>query len=561
MLTGAATRHQQGPEQRHKPGAGARETDVQPFDQDEVAAFVRRLRGSFDDIYPGSWQIDWQNIPSPFRWYETTQQVELPPMPRRLVRGGAPQAVTVAQLGQLSWLGALLQASYGVAGIRWYPEGTAKSSPEQPAPVHRDAHYQLRRAVPSGGVTYPAACYVCTDGDAELAAGVYHYNAVRHSLARLATGRPPAGLASPDGGVRIVLTIPLWKNYFKYGDFSYRLAALDSGTVLGQFALTARRWGWTCRVSLVGAELPLLRGLGLDPSVEAAPVVLDVRPAPTGGARGSGSAPGDGTRTAAVPDVPWRGAMEMPDCSSGARRMHAACLATAGKSVDLPPIQLDGLPVDAQLPAAAGDPPTVADAWARTALGEQYRSLPVSMDDVANWSAELLAPLDGSVPAGTAGVPAHPRCLLIARSVGGLPAGAYLLHGDGRGLTRTAEGDFGPLVQRCLFGSYMNFAQAPLIAVLVGGADVHCSPSGAVAYRAQHLLGGLFAQRLSVAATRDGLSAHPVLGFVSGPLDDALGLAARGLTSLLLVGISRYRRALYLESSTHPVATGDGGGS
>ncbi|WBB77306.1 hypothetical protein O7606_13450 [Micromonospora sp. WMMD882] len=561
MLTDAATRHRQGPEQPHQPGGAARETDVRPFDRAEVSAFVHRLRGSFDDIYPGSWQIDWQNIPSPFRWYETARQVDLPPMPRRLVRGRAQQAVTVAQRGQLSWLGALLQASYGVTGIRWYPEGTAKSSPEQPAPVHRDAHYQLRRAVPSGGVTYPAECYVCTDGDAGLAAGVYHYNAVRHSLARLASGRPPDELASPDGGVRIVLTIPLWKNYFKYGDFSYRLAALDSGTVVGQFALTARRWGWTCRVSLVGGELPLLRGLGLDPSVEAAPVVLDVRPAPTGGASGDGSASGDGIRTAAVPDVPWRGAMEMPDRSSGARRMHAACLATAGNPVDLPPIPLDGLPVDARLPAVAGEPPTVGDAWARTALGEQYRGTPVGMDDVATWSAELLAPLDGSVPTGPADVACHPRCLLIARSVTGLPAGAYLLHDDGRGLTRTAGGDFGPLVQRCLFGSYMNFAQAPLIAVMVGAADVHDGPGGALAYRAQHLLGGLLAQRLSVAAARDGLSAHPVLGFVSAPLDDELGLAGRGLTALLLVGISRYRRALYLESSAHPVATGGGGGS
>ncbi|MFG1846633.1 nitroreductase family protein [Micromonospora carbonacea] len=544
---------------------GAGRPGVRPFDRDEVEAFVHRLRGSFDDIYGDSWQIDWQNIPSPFRWYETAEQIDLPPLPRRLARGGAQQAMTVARAGQLSWLGAFLQASYGVAGVRWYPEGTAKSSPEQPAPVHRDAHYQLRRAVPSGGVTYPAECYVCTDGSGELTAGVYHYNANRHALARLAAGRPPAGLAPTGGGVRIVLTIPLWKNYFKYGDFSYRLAALDSGTVVGQFALTARRWGWSCGVSMVGAELTLLRGLGLDPSVEAAPVVLDVRPAPIGGApdtvEDGGPAPGTGIRTAMVPDLPWRGAMGMPDHRSGARRMHAACLAAAGEAIDLPPVPLDGLPVDAQLPATASAPPTVADAWARTALGEQYRGSPVSIAAVATWCAEVLAPLDGAVPTESAGVPAHPRCLLIARSVTGLSAGAYLLHGDGRGLTRTAGGDWGALVQQCLFGSYMNFAQVPLIVIMVGAADVHRGPGGALAYRAQHLLAGLLAQRLSVAATRDGLSAHPVLGFVTGPLDDALGLAARGLTSLLLVGIGQYRRALYLESSTHPVATGGGGDS
>ncbi len=523
--------------------SGAPRTDpTGAYDCAGVDAFVRRLRGTFDQIYPRYWQIDWQNIPSPFRWYEGPTRIDLPPVPRRVADGGPEEAAELVAAGGLGWVGALLQASYGVTGVRWYPEGIAKSSPEEPAPIHRDPHYQLRRPVPSGGVTYPAECYLAVGpGIDGLTPGTYHYDAVRHALAPLALGPSVPGL-------RIVLTVPLWKNYFKYGDFSYRLGTLDTGAVVGQFALTARRWGWACRVSFGNDERLLLSRLGLDASLEAAPVVLDIDP--------HGIAPSPPSALPpAVPPVRWRGAMTQPPPDTGTRRMHGACLDAArpGRLIDLPPVPVDGLaPCAERLRGAVERPTSVADAWARTALGDQYRASPVYGDDLAGWLAQVHAPLDCDVP-GAAGGVTHPRCLLLARSVTGLSPGAYLPLGDGR-LTRLADGDHGELVQRSLFGSYMNFAQAPLIAVLVGSADPHRGASGAVGYRTQHLLAGVLAQRLAVAATRDGYSAHPVLGFVTGALDDAFGLTPRGLTSLLLVGVGRFRRGLYLENSLHPAA-------
>ncbi|MBN0043328.1 hypothetical protein JS756_04290 [Streptomyces actuosus] len=541
-----------------------------PFDAAGADAFVRRMRGSYEEIHPRHWQIDWRNIPSPFRWYADLPRIDLPVLPRAAAHGGPAAVAALAAARPAARLGMLLQAGYGLTGVRWYPEGIAKSSPEEPLPVHRNPHYQLRRAVPSGGVTYPAECYVATAGADGVPAGVHHYDAVRHALAVLSPGRPPAHLAPPEGGVRLLLTQPLWKNHFKYGDFSYRLGAMDTGAVVGQFALTARSWNLPCRVTFGTAERRILDWLGLDPELEAAPAVLDIAldpDTPLVPAASSADEAAGRAGEAAPPGRPrWLGAAVPPGPGAGSRRMHAACLAAArpGRPVDLPPLEPPDLVgrADAELPASTGPRLTVADSWARSALGEQLRGSPLAADVLAQWLPEVLAPLPSDVP-GSEGAPRHPRCVLVVRSVPGVPPGAYLPHRDGRRLALLAGGDFGALVQRSMFADYMNVGQAPLIAVVAGTPDPHRGASGPVGYRTQQVLAGVLAQRLAVCAARAGLSAHPVLGFVSGLLDEALGLAPRRLTALLTVPVGAYRRGLYLENGLRPAAVpaGDGGGA
>ncbi|MGK5691511.1 SagB family peptide dehydrogenase [Streptomyces sp. URMC 128] len=532
-----------------------------PFDAAGVDGFVRRLRGDYEEVHPQHWQIDWKNIPSPFRWYVDAPRTDLPTVSRAAAAGGTAAAAFAAS-GPRTRIGMLLQAGYGLTGVRWYPEGIAKSSPQEPTPVHRNPHYQLRRAMPSGGVTYPAECYLTTTGTDGLDAGIYHYDAVRHALAVLSLGRPPAQLMPPEGSVRVVLTQPLWKNYFKYGDFSYRLGAMDTGAVVGQFELVARSWDLGCRVTFGVDERRVLDRLGLDPEAEAAPAVLDIALGPA-----AVTEPRAVDREAPrVGRLRWLGAAAPPGPATGTSRMHAACLAAGrpGRPVDLPCDVLEDLAdrVDAELPAVSTRPLSVADSWARSALGEQLRGSPMRADALAHWLGAVLDPVDCDVTGSDDGL-ADPRCLLIIRSVPGVSPGVYLPHRDGRRLARLADGDFGPLVQRSMFANYMNVGQAPLIAVMVGSAEPHRGASGPVGYRTQHLLAGVLAQRLAVCAARDGMSAHPVLGFVSGLLDEAFGLRPRGLTSLLLVPVGGYRRGLYMENSLSPLATpaGNGGGT
>jgi hypothetical protein len=193
-------------------------------------------------------------------------------------------------------------------------------------------------------------------------------------------------------------------------------------------------------------------------------------------------------------------------------------------------------------------------AWARTSLGEQFRSLPLAAAPVARW----LAVATGGIATDLVDTAVHlrqVRCLLLVRNMPHVPKGAYLYEPGRRRLGRLAVGDFGRLVQDSMFGDYMYLAQAPLIVLLVGGADVHRGVSGPVGYRVQHHVAGLLAQGLLAAAATDGISGHPVLGFTSARLDEPLGLRACGLTTLLLLPFAHHRGAPYLESGVHPAAT------
>jgi SagB-type dehydrogenase family enzyme len=520
-----------------------------PFAPDEVEQFTRRLRGTFDEVYPAGWSIDWAAIPSPFRWYPDLPRVSLAPLPHALGAGGPEEAKALAAACPTDWIGGYLQAGYGLTGVRWHPWGIAKSSPEEPRAVHRDPHFQLRRPVPSGGVTFPTECYVLVGPSPRLPAGTYHYDATRHALAEL-----PAPPAPPPAALRLVLTAPLWKNYYKYSDFSFRLSALDSGAVVGQFTSVARRWGWSCRVTFSTDERDVLAHLGLDPTDEAVVAVIDLDPY-----QQVPSVPAPIALCAPTPrPARWTGAAKRPPSATGAARMHAACQQRGGHTgpVRLPPIDLPdrlaGGPVR-PLPPQPAEPVPVAAAWTRTALAEQLRATPLPVADVARWISHASAPLDSDLPGGETALD-QVRCVLLARNVPGLPVGAHLIDQERRSLRTLADGDFGGRVLHSMFGRYMNLAQAPAIVLLVGAASPHGESGDPLAYRVQHHVAGLMALRMVTAAAASGATGHPVLGFASGELDEPLGLREAGWTSLLMVAFGTYRRGLYLESSINPVA-------
>ncbi|WP_431910808.1 nitroreductase family protein [Micromonospora carbonacea] len=520
-----------------------------PFGPDEVERFTRRLRGTFDEVYPAGWSIDWAAIPSPFRWYPDLPRVTLAPLPHALGTGGPAEARALAAGSPTAWIGGYLQACYGLTGVRWHPWGIAKSSPEEPRAVHRDPHFQLRRPVPSGGVTFPAECYVLTGPSPHLPAGTYHYDATRHALAAL-----PAPPAPPPAALRLVLTTPLWKNYYKYSDFSFRLGALDSGAVIGQFESVARRWGWSCRVTFSSDERDVLAHLGLDPADEAVVAVIDVdphQPVPAVTAPVAFAAP-------TPRPARWTGAAKRPPRATGAARMNAACQARGGRTgpVHLPPLVLPDVLAGGRvrpLPVPRAEPVPVAASWARTALAEQLRPTPLPGADLARWLSHASAPLDSDLADSGAAL-AQVRCVLLARNVTGLPAGAHLVDHERRSLRALADGDFGPRVLHSMFGRYMNLAQAPAVVLLVGAASPHREAGDPLAYRVQHHVAGLMALRMVTAAAASGATGHPVLGFASGELDEPLGLRDAGWTALLMVAFGAYRRGLYLESSINPVA-------
>lgn len=136
----------------------------------------------------------------------------------------------------------------------------------------------IRRSVPSGGALYPSELYVWLAGVGELPTGLYHYDPAHHQLVQLRYGdfrlnlAEPLGL-SPDELARtqliIFATLRFNKNVPKYGDFSYRVQALDSGIVQGRLATLSQALGWPERLCWQFEVGPLHQLLGLNALREA----------------------------------------------------------------------------------------------------------------------------------------------------------------------------------------------------------------------------------------------------------------------------------------------------
>jgi len=98
------------------------------------------------------------------------------------------------------------------------------------------------RAIASGGGLYPAEVYVYPRAAEIGYSGIYHYNAACHELVDLGRSNPDAilcralNLKEPSslGEMVAIITVYFWKSYFKYGDFSYRLSAVDAGVAVGR---------------------------------------------------------------------------------------------------------------------------------------------------------------------------------------------------------------------------------------------------------------------------------------------------------------------------------------
>lgn len=126
---------------------------------------------------------------------------------RRSVRDFAPQPLTLAEVSQLLW------AAQGITG----PGGT--------------------RTAPSAGALYPLELYLVAGNVSALAKGVYKYQALGHSLIRVADGDQRAALAAAafgqdwvnEGAAVIVVAAAHGRTTRKYGQRGMRYVHMEAG--------------------------------------------------------------------------------------------------------------------------------------------------------------------------------------------------------------------------------------------------------------------------------------------------------------------------------------------
>jgi SagB-type dehydrogenase family enzyme len=134
----------------------------------------------------------------------------------------------------LDVLGRLLHASFGVRGYRKV-----------------DEQWSYDRPFPSAGGLYPLELYVATQQVAELADGIYHYDARAHALELLRPGRYHDTLADltieqhvlRDANLVILLAAVFQRTQWKYGQRGYRYVWIEAGHVAENIYLVAAALG------------------------------------------------------------------------------------------------------------------------------------------------------------------------------------------------------------------------------------------------------------------------------------------------------------------------------
>lgn len=446
---------------------------------DRITEHLRRLREDPQSVNAPEWRVDYPDGPWPVKVYQGGSRVP-PDGPLARVLGG----------------------SVAVTAVRG-PRAT------------------LRRAVPSGGAMHPTEVYVlCTRTDR-----LWHVDPYRMELLALPADRPSrllrAGLRLPPEAalppVMLILTSRFWKNFYKYGNFSFRLGAVDVGVVLGRLLRLAETEFGAALVRTDFVDAMVNAAVGLDGRTESTYAVVGCGPAEAaGGAGRAGPAPGEAPRLwersrrvkrSPLFDLVQVSAQALPPDPVPVR---------AGSEV---PVRAGSVALPAATPVDLDDPRVLVR---RRSGGRAFTGRPA---DSAQLSTVLrCAEAAGVLLRGRAD-PAVPdvRLFVAAHRVRGVPTGWYAYRPDL--LTpagRCPDPEIGPRLQSALFGSGVNAELAAFTVHVVASPRQGCR--SARHYRTQQLAVGVALEATVLAATAVNLGNHPFLGFDAGAVDAAYGL-------------------------------------
>ena len=210
----------------------------------------------------------WGGRPEPYKRYTSAERTALPD-PRALHGLNLEQAIETRRSHRtfsagslpLEELSRLLHAASGITDSR-----------------------RGFRAAPSAGALYPIEMYAVVHNVAGLAAGLYHYDVLEHTLEQLQAADLRAPLVVTGIGqqmlgraqVCLILSAIVQRTRWRYRERTYRYVMLEAGHIAQNIYLSATSMGLgACAVgAFLDDELNNL--LGLDGSQEAALYVMAV---------------------------------------------------------------------------------------------------------------------------------------------------------------------------------------------------------------------------------------------------------------------------------------------
>jgi hypothetical protein len=401
------------------------------------------------------------------------------------------------QGGEQLWqvLGQLLWQTLGYTQVRLYPA-------LDPAKVGMDA--AARRPLASGGARYPVDLRLLVPHGAEgelapFAGKVLAYAPQYHRL--FVTGDGDMGMLRDPNALAIVISLDFLRTWQKYGDFAYRLSAVDSGLVLGRLHALASTFA-EVDVDFNVDTVKLDAMLGLDPQCQASYCVLQLRLR-----KGPQQAVPQVERHAAAP-VQVPGNIQL---SRKFRAAHALAHASPAKTHTWtePLLRFSRQPLGAnvELPSA---PPPAQDAALR-----QRRSLAHAFTGAALPASAVrncVQAMQTSLRALASGDEV-PGLLVCCLNVHGLAAGLYAVDSESPALLPLAQGAFGPALRQALLLQSFDLQKSSFVVHVCTRRWHVDDPRGPRAYRIDQMLTGAALDAATLAVSAVDVSAHAYLGF------------------------------------------------
>src|SRR2546422_11251112 len=207
--------------------------------------------------------LDWDNKPAQFKEYKNLASFALPrnfPRPEENSIKAIKGETKDAGANQID-IGVLSELLFFSAGL------TRK--------MRFGKEFYYMRAASATGALYPIELYVICGRIPGLEAGVYHFNPLHFSLAKLREGDYRAALdyaGSPDSltsPLTLAFTSLAWRNAWKYEARSYRHWFWDSGVIVANLLATSNSAGLSTKVALGFVYSDVDQLLGLETRKEA----------------------------------------------------------------------------------------------------------------------------------------------------------------------------------------------------------------------------------------------------------------------------------------------------
>ena len=385
-----------------------------------------------------------------------------------------------------------------------------------------EVHY---RAAASAGALYPTEIYVvCGDLDG-LRAGVYHFNPLTCTLARLRNGDLRRWVAGAVGDhaaypATLVFTTVFWRSAWKYRERGYRYCYWDLGTMAANLLATGNAEGVPIRLKFGFVDRLLGGFFGIDGYDEAPSLVASI------------GAP-DGTLPDGPGDVPGLLPQESNDLAAGAidyplsRELHLASLLrtreeaaewnAAGKGANSEREELDGTGDNFRPLRSGPDGAFQSDVDLRAqpsaALGDCIRSrgstrrfATESMPWAAFRSVIGAAGSGINTPHFADGFSPYLSLYFIVNAVDGLEPGAYYYNGFYNGLRLLQAGDFREMAGHLGYEQALP-ADAAAVAFITADLELLNREFGPRGYRMAQTLAGVIGGRLYLGMHALGLGA------------------------------------------------------